>query len=325
MSAGINISNQVLNQFGSPSINSNTLANRPAFGQIGRLFVDTTNNVLFRDTGTSWDEIGGGIGSQNLQQVTTIGNTTNQGIFSGNNIAYVPGFAFAFAGLGYNQFVSNYNNNASAQVGSYLQNNYSILSGGSVTSLGNFINTAFTELVFKTQGTIVIPINLNISSSFALMTFNGVGGGTINVDQSGIRTFGPLMAKTNFTITTAPVTLSHYASLTLYPPEGIGVTQNLNITNYYGCYMPSSGLFSKNANFTNKWGFYQNGNNDPNYFAGVMLLGTNVPTGRRLVVNGLIEVQTTTDSAVHTPSAKHLPIVIKEGLVTTTYYLQLLN
>jgi hypothetical protein len=127
----------VLNQFGSPSINSNIFALRPSFGQPGRLFVDTTNNVIYRDTGTSWVLISGGAGATpNLQQVTTVGNTTNQGInqisgngiFSGTNILQKPGFDFAFAGFGFSQFVSSYTNEDLApQVTNYTQNNFQVI------------------------------------------------------------------------------------------------------------------------------------------------------------------------------------------------------
>jgi hypothetical protein len=49
----------ILNQLGSPAINSNTFANRPAAGQTGRLFVSTDTFEIYRDNGTSWDLIGG--------------------------------------------------------------------------------------------------------------------------------------------------------------------------------------------------------------------------------------------------------------------------
>lgn len=49
----------ILNQLGSPSINSNTFANRPAAGQTGRLFVSTDTFEIYRDNGTGWDLIGG--------------------------------------------------------------------------------------------------------------------------------------------------------------------------------------------------------------------------------------------------------------------------
>lgn len=49
----------ILNQLGSPAFNSNTLANRPAAGYRGRLFVSTDTFALYRDNGTGWDLIGG--------------------------------------------------------------------------------------------------------------------------------------------------------------------------------------------------------------------------------------------------------------------------
>jgi hypothetical protein len=77
--AGIQLKNGVVNQFGAPSINENTLANRPTFGQTGRLFVDTTNNVLQRDTGTSWVDIGAVATTPTLQAVCTAGSTFTPG------------------------------------------------------------------------------------------------------------------------------------------------------------------------------------------------------------------------------------------------------
>ena len=73
MGNGIRLGNQVVNQFGAPSINENTTANRPTFGQTGRLFVNTTTNVLQRDTGTSWVDIGAASPTPNLQAVCTVG------------------------------------------------------------------------------------------------------------------------------------------------------------------------------------------------------------------------------------------------------------
>lgn len=49
----------ILNQLGSPAINSNTFANRPAAGQTGRLFVSIDTFEIYRDNGTTWDLIGG--------------------------------------------------------------------------------------------------------------------------------------------------------------------------------------------------------------------------------------------------------------------------
>jgi len=75
MGNGIRLGNQVINQFGAPSINENTLANRPAAGQAGRLFVDTTNNLLQRDTGSAYVTIGAVASTPDLQAVCTVGAT----------------------------------------------------------------------------------------------------------------------------------------------------------------------------------------------------------------------------------------------------------
>ena len=49
----------ILNQKGTPMFNSDTFANRPSFGIVGRIFISTDTKEFFRDTGTSWELIGG--------------------------------------------------------------------------------------------------------------------------------------------------------------------------------------------------------------------------------------------------------------------------
>ena len=67
MSAGIEIYNYVSNQKGTPALYSDILANRPAAGFLGRLFISTDTLEIYRDTGTAWALIsGGGGGSVNI-------------------------------------------------------------------------------------------------------------------------------------------------------------------------------------------------------------------------------------------------------------------
>ena len=58
----MNVNFNILNQLGSPSLNSNTFANRPAAGQTGRLFISTDTREIYRDTGSGWDLVGTGTG-----------------------------------------------------------------------------------------------------------------------------------------------------------------------------------------------------------------------------------------------------------------------
>lgn len=48
----------ILNSGGTPSILSDVTANRPAAGTAGRLFIDTTMHVMYRDNGGTWDALG---------------------------------------------------------------------------------------------------------------------------------------------------------------------------------------------------------------------------------------------------------------------------
>jgi ethanolamine utilization microcompartment shell protein EutS len=66
MAAGIEIYNYVTNQKGSPALYSDVLANRPAAGFIGRLFISTDTFEIYRDNGTTWDPISGGGGGVNI-------------------------------------------------------------------------------------------------------------------------------------------------------------------------------------------------------------------------------------------------------------------
>ena len=58
----VKLINNIINQLGTPAFNSNTLANRPAAGYVGRIFISTDTFVIQRDNGTGWDSLGGGGG-----------------------------------------------------------------------------------------------------------------------------------------------------------------------------------------------------------------------------------------------------------------------
>lgn len=53
----VNGQDVLINSGGVPTISSGTLAARPAAGLTGRLYLDTTNNVFYRDNGASWDNL----------------------------------------------------------------------------------------------------------------------------------------------------------------------------------------------------------------------------------------------------------------------------
>jgi hypothetical protein len=254
----------VLNQFGSPSINSNTLANRPAFGQVGRLFVDTTNNVIYRDTGTSWVVIGGSGGSQNLQSVTTIGNTTT------NNILVT-----ARENLFSNAF------DTSEIAGDTTQ----IINVGSNVNISNSVLGVY-NIYSESYKTITQNVVLESDSNWANIGIQNVYNNeslspkTITVNQGigYINAISSLSLTTRFNSINA-LNISHFAQIVI----NNGSLSSGTITNYYGMIInPSS-----STNITNRWGIYQAGANDVNYFQSSVLIGNNINNGfGKLQVNG---------------------------------------
>ena len=72
---------EILNQRGTPAMFTDTLANRPAFGYAGRLFVSTDSGQIFEDTGSAWTLVAdAGVGGGTLSSVCLNGNTTATGI-----------------------------------------------------------------------------------------------------------------------------------------------------------------------------------------------------------------------------------------------------
>jgi hypothetical protein len=309
----------VLNQFGSPSLNSNTLANRPAFGQVGRLFVDTTNNVIYRDTGSSWVLVGGAGSTPNLQAVTGVGNTTTNGIFVGatgsltsgfllevlgrtkltgtsNNLVYIglPSITPNNASLdvfGYSSF--RLFTDAATNIGSIMRNDFlinvtsNISTGDPSASINQLtLNTNFVaSLGNATAGLMYIGAGLNKNT----ITDDGTSVSNVTMVQSaGIFALTPLQSISEYT-GLGSTTISHYAGLVI---NGIKSTtgSQITITNNYQLLINSSQQFSGSTTITNRWGVYQSGANDRNYFAGDVVIGTTTPifAGDKLSVLGII-------------------------------------
>jgi hypothetical protein len=82
---GISYIANVLNQKGAPAIFEDTLANRPAAGYTGRIFISTDTFVIQRDNGTTWDSIGGGGGITGTGATGQVTFFTGASAVSGDN------------------------------------------------------------------------------------------------------------------------------------------------------------------------------------------------------------------------------------------------
>lgn len=89
--AGIKINNNVLNQLHTPAIVQDIVANRPNPSWNGRLFVDTTNNIIQRDDGTTWITVSGSptgsVSLVGLSMPSSIYNVANSPITTSGTIA----------------------------------------------------------------------------------------------------------------------------------------------------------------------------------------------------------------------------------------------
>jgi len=91
MAAGIEIYNYVTNQKGSPALYSDVLANRPAAGFIGRLFISTDTFEIYRDNGTTWDLISGGGGGVNIYNSDGSLTAARTMTMAGHNLTFEGG------------------------------------------------------------------------------------------------------------------------------------------------------------------------------------------------------------------------------------------
>jgi len=311
----------VLNQFGSPSLNSNTIANRPAAGQSGRLFVSTDTLVLYRDNGSSWQVVSATGATQNLEQTTTNGNTTTKGIFAGATGALTSGFLLEV--LGRTKLTGTNNNIVYIGLPSITPNNATLdvfgyssirLSTDSAANIGSIVRNDFslTLITNITTGDPSASINqLTLTCNNVASIGNATGGliyagaglnkntitdagtadSTITLTQnSGIFALSPLQSISEYT-GLGGTNITHYAGLVI---NGVKATAGsaLRIVNNYQLLINSSQQFSGSTTVTNRWGIYQAGANDYNYFSGNVLINTTSPilTTDKLSVLGVARV-----------------------------------
>jgi|688.fasta_scaffold108616_3 hypothetical protein len=346
----------ILNQLGSPAINSNTFANRPAAGQTGRLFVSTDTFEIYRDNGTTWDLIGGP-GSSTITGTGTATQvayfTSSQAIGSSSNLYWdntntrlgigtsTPGVrldihgtgnmlhlnatgatantTMSFQRLGSNVWRlgeqysggSNYfelhnavlNNNAAEYQSATNKATYGALetysSGGATGSLFSYTITIPNGTNFtgpNAIGSVNSYLTLNLGGNTTVPTstrqglegnsrINFTGPGTLTITQgSTVRAFSALSSVYSFAGSSAG-TITHLAGLRVCFPDNIGLGA-INVTNNYGILINDQTTGTGTLTYTNRWGVYQEGASDLNYFNGNLLIKSTTNSGEALQVNG---------------------------------------
>jgi len=260
----------ILNQKGTPMFNSDLTANRPAAGIVGRIFIAIDAPYgIFRDTGTAWDQISSAGGGATIY--------TGDGTLTGTRTISSGGFQLVFNPQ--TTFFSSLTASTGASSFSVLGSNaLTFAAGFSSSNIGNVYsaNGAINAQNFLGNATFA---QANLAS--AMVNVNkidfGSGGHTITMTQStapGIRAMTGVQNQIQFT-GSHNGTISHAAiSQNLGFFRESGSTRTLTITNAYSLLLNPLDDYGAGFTFTNRWGIYQAGASDPNYFAGNVGIGT---------------------------------------------------
>jgi hypothetical protein len=176
---------EILNQRGTPMFFSDTFANRPSAGIIGRIFISIDTAAIFRDTGTAWTLISdAGAGSSNLQQVTNNGATTTLAITTGGLTAT------NLAGGGSQMVVVNNAGTFGVQAiptDTNIYNSDGTLTGNRVVSLNsNYLSFAGGQTYIGSQTASTGLLTINNSSTDAHLQVVGASQPSIRIDNAGI-------------------------------------------------------------------------------------------------------------------------------------------
>ncbi len=281
---GLTVHFEVLNQLGTPMMYSATLANRPAAGIAGRIFFRTDSPFgIFRDTGSAWDQIGSAGGGNTIY--------TGDDTLTGNRTVSSGGFTLTFTPQTtfFSSLIPAVNASSFAVLGS---NTLTYAAGFSSNNIGNVYsaNGAINTQVFSGNATFA---QANLAS--AMVNVNSIdfssGGHIVTMTQStGIRAMAGVQNQIQFQ-GSHNGTISHAAvsqNLGFYRPPSS--TRTLTITNAYSHLINALDDYGAGFTFTNRWGIYQAGTSDTNYFAANSLFGTTVNAGFRVDINGTARV-----------------------------------
>lgn len=280
---GLTVHFEVLNQLGTPMMHSATLANRPAAGIAGRIFFRTDSPFgIFRDTGIAWDQISSAGGNTIYTADDTL--TSNRTVSSGGfTLTFTPQTTF------FSSLTAAVNASSFSVLGS---NTLTYAAGFNSNNIGNVYsaNGAINSQIFVGNATFA---QANLAS--AMINVNKIdfssGGHTVTMTQaSGIRAMTGEQNQIQFE-GSHNGTISHVAvSQNLGFFRTAGSTRTLTITNAYSHLINALDDYGAGFAFTNRWGYYQAGINDTNYFAANVLIGSLINTGEKLQITGSAKI-----------------------------------
>ena len=247
-------------------------------GTIAKLNGTTTNNayLMFQNAGANKWQVGNLYNSGvNSFEFTDAASSTLRMSIRTSGETYQNGYLTIF-----NQpnFSSSGNYAINPSLNSYTPASTTFNSGASWSGMA-------TSLLNAWGGDNTIPNGVVYAGFIGVnrSTFSNAGT-TITVSQgTGARAIAGMQVLSQ-TGGTNNGTISHGASLLVQGVYPSG-TANVTFTNYYGLLLNQLDEFGT-VTFTNRWGIYQGGSSDNNYFAAPILIGTSTPAGYKLDVSG---------------------------------------
>lgn len=182
--------------------------------------------------------------------LTAANNASSLASFGINTLSYAAGFSSNNIGALYGG-MAGFNLQTFAGSATFAQAN--VASGGASVNSIDFSSAGSTITMTQSSGIRVMSGQQN------LFQYQGTNSGTI--------THAAISQNTGF-----------------YRPSGASGT--LTITNAYSHLINALDDYGAGFSFTNRWGIYQAGASDKNYFAANVLLGSVVDNGNRLQVAG---------------------------------------
>ncbi|MGE9746003.1 tail fiber domain-containing protein [Bdellovibrio bacteriovorus] len=137
--SGYGITDSIQNAGGTPSVQSGTVASRPAAATAGRLYIGTDDNSLYRDTGSAWVKVGDGAGSNGVTTVTASAPLASSG------------------GANPNITITQANTTTNGYLSSTDWNTFNNKLGTASTFSGDVSGTSSTTSVDKIKGKSVTP------------------------------------------------------------------------------------------------------------------------------------------------------------------------
>jgi hypothetical protein len=205
--------------------------------------------------------------------------------------AYDDAGAFTFAPLsiiratGESTFSSTKTYSTGNAIGVAVQHNLTIPNGVNVglAALGG-VNS---NLNLTLQGSTTVA-NTGRQGLEGSTSISFTGAGTLTMTQgSTVRAFSALSSVYAFN-GSAVGTITHLAGLRICFPDNVGSA--VNITNNYALLINNQTTGTGTVTYTNRWGIYQEGVSDLNYFAGNSLYGTTTNVGAKISIAGYMYI-----------------------------------